>query len=519
MLRDARTAPSTGQHQPETVQLITKDLIRDLVIPVENPASSLIISRQDFQRIQAASRVLPKEEREAQLAALKAQKEAVFEAVRERKRAAKQGAILQQPGVLGELEEAARERVQNLLQRVARMRLEQEQEIKEFSQLIHGTKCHMIRDTQLLEKRLITRELEEEERRLDTMMEVERKKANERQEELERRRKEEMIRGRQEIVKQMEQNAEARAVRAAHQDQEAQEMLEHLEKLRLEDLKDLERRKEQQKKIQAEIKRVNDENQRHREEQREQERREDEQALEFQRQKMEREAKLEAEQERIRLEKEKEMAHLRAVQERARDLQAEKDALRAKRSQEAAEREWRRAEVEAARRKVQAEETLKRSRLEQIAWRKHAMATQAQRDRSDFERVLRAQQEQIAKEKAEEERRAGLQLAHANELRRQMRERQQEVARERAAAFEECRRLEEEARQRSQRIAQLKHQKMLELRASGIPEKYCARVERRVLSPSGAAPGPAQPDTEQRVLSPAGAAQPCEEQSSTSPAI
>lgn len=76
----------------------------------------------------------------------------------------------------------------------------------------------------------------------------------------------------------------------------------------------------------------------------------------------------------------------------------------------------------------------------------------------------RAQQEQLEKEKAEEARKAGLQLAHANDVRRQMQERQQQLAQERVAAFKECQRLEEEARQRSQRIAQLKQQKMQELR-------------------------------------------------------
>lgn len=52
----------------------------------------------------------------------------------------------------------------------------------------------MVRDTQILEKRLVAKELEEEERRLAEMMEVERQKANEMQEELERRRKQELIR-------------------------------------------------------------------------------------------------------------------------------------------------------------------------------------------------------------------------------------------------------------------------------------------------------------------------------------
>uniref|UniRef100_A0A8C3GNM8 Cilia- and flagella-associated protein 45 n=1 Tax=Cairina moschata TaxID=8855 RepID=A0A8C3GNM8_CAIMO len=420
------------------------------------------------------------------------------EAVSERKAAAKQRAALQQQkGKLSDLEEEAKERAQYLLQRANRMRMEQEDEIKEFSELILGAKCHMVRDTQILEKRLVAKELEEEERRLAEMMEVERQKANEMQEELERRRKQELIRGRQELVKQIEKNAEERALRAEQRDQETREMLQHLEQLKLEDLKDLERRQEQQKKIQAEIKRINDENQRYKEEQLRQERLADEKILEYQRQKMEREAEFEAEQEKIRREKEKETARLRAMQERAQDHRAEQDALRAKRSQEAAEREWRRKEKEAARRKAELEEQLKRSRLDQIAAREHRVGVQVQQDRNEFERILRAQQEQMEKEKAEAARKAALQRAHAGDVRRQMQEWRQRRAQERAAAFEEFQRLQEEARRRSQRITELKEKKMQELRAAGIPEKYCAQVERRALNRAGAAPGQAQPRGEQ----------------------
>ncbi|XP_064899096.1 cilia- and flagella-associated protein 45 isoform X3 [Columba livia] len=388
ILRDARTAPKAS-HKPETIRLITKDFVRDVVVPVENPPASLVMGREDFQRIQAAARVLSKQEREARLAALKAEKEAALDALHERMRAEKEKAARQQAGKLSDLEEEAKERMQHLRQRASRMRMEQEDEIKEFSEMVLGAKCHMIRDMQILEKRLITKELEEEEKRLDKMMEVERTKANEMQEELERRRKEEMIRGRQEIVKQMEKNAEERALRAEQQDQEVQEMLKYLERLKMEDLKEMERKREEQNRIQAEIRRVNDENQRRKEEQRERERMEDERVLEYQRQKMEREAELEAEQERIRQEKEKETARLRAMQERAQDHKAEQDALRAKRSQEAAEREWRRKEKEAAQRRAETNRLLKQSRMEQIAQREHSMAVQVQQDRDEFERILR----------------------------------------------------------------------------------------------------------------------------------
>lgn len=61
-------------------------------------------------------------------------------------------------------------------------------------QIILNAKCHAIRDAQILEKQLIQKELDAEEKRLDQMMEVERQKSIQRQEELDRKRREERIR-------------------------------------------------------------------------------------------------------------------------------------------------------------------------------------------------------------------------------------------------------------------------------------------------------------------------------------
>lgn len=227
--------------------------------------------------------------------------------------------VQKQTRKLNELEETAQEQAQHVLERANRMRMEQEDEIKEFNevgttkawvlaspfppphpcvrprlagragdplspQLLLGAKCHMIRDAQILEKQIIAKELDEEDKRLDNMMEVERRKAEEMQEELERRRKQELLRsvegslfpglhtraprrdqaapdvrggispcgngtepegtfcsflprGRQGLARQMEQNAEERALRAELRDQEAQELRQYLERLKLEDLK------------------------------------------------------------------------------------------------------------------------------------------------------------------------------------------------------------------------------------------------------------------------------------------
>lgn len=77
------------------------------------------------------------------------------------------------------------------------------------------------------------------------------------------------------------------------------------------------------------------------------------------------------------------------MQERAKDEQAERDALRAKRAQEQTEREWRRKEKEEARKKQELEDSLKQAREVQLKQKEHFLAVQAQRDRAEFERVLR----------------------------------------------------------------------------------------------------------------------------------
>ncbi|XP_012584327.1 PREDICTED: cilia- and flagella-associated protein 45 isoform X1 [Condylura cristata] len=469
------------EHKPETIQLITRDLVRQLVIPTKDPSGeSLIMSPEEFERIKWASQVLTAEEVEAREQNLKKEKEAIVDAVTTRKKVMKQKEMIWRNNKkLSDLEEEAKERAQSLLQRASKLRMEQEEELKDMSKLILNAKCHAIRDAQILEKQLIQKELDAEEKRLDQMMEVERQKSIQRQEELDKKRREERIRGRRHIVEQMERNQEERSLLAEQREQEKEQMLEYMDRLHEEDLRDLEQRQQQKLKMQAEIKRINDENQRQKAELLAQERLAEQMVMEFTKKKMAREAEFEAEQERIRREKEMEITRLRAMQEKVQDFQAEQDALRAKRNQEVADREWRRKEKENAQKKMETEAKLRESRLEQVAFKEHTLAVQVQRDRDEFERILRAQREQIERERLEEEKRATGRLQHANELRCQVRENQQKQVQDRMATFEEGRRLKEEAQKRRERIDDIKKQKLEELRATGLPEKYCIEVERK----------------------------------------
>uniref|UniRef100_A0A8C5P6T6 Cilia- and flagella-associated protein 45 n=1 Tax=Leptobrachium leishanense TaxID=445787 RepID=A0A8C5P6T6_9ANUR len=462
--RKTVSAPLMG-HKPETIRIITSDLIRDLIIPTEDPSGkSLIIGSNEFYRIKSAAQVRTKEEREMEMQTLKQEKEAAIEAVNERKNFMKQREMLRKKNAkLSDLEEEAQERAQYLLQKANTMRLEQEDEVKKLNEVILNAKCHAIRDAQLLEKTLITKELEEEEERLDQLMEVQRQKAIKMQEEIEEKRKHERIRGKQRIIQQMEENAEFRILDEEQRAVEAQQMLQYLEKLQMEDYKELEKKRQEQLEIQKEIKRINAENEKKKMEKKEQEGLIDLRVLEYTKQKIAREAEYEAEQERLKKEKEMEVARLRALQERARDYKAEQDELRAKRNQEAMERSWRQKEKERALMEAETNSMLQRSRLEQVSQKEHFLAVQAERDRAEFERVLRVQQEQIQKERKELDEKTLELKKHAAELRRQVRENEQKQLMTRIDYFEGAKRLQEEARQRRARLDDLKKKKLEEL--------------------------------------------------------
>ncbi|EPQ02431.1 Coiled-coil domain-containing protein 19, mitochondrial [Myotis brandtii] len=508
LLRDKHAIEKTFsalalEHKPKTIQLITRDLVRELIIPTEDPSGeSLILSPEEFERIKWASQVLTKEELEARVQALKKEKEAALDAVTTRKKVMKQKEMIWMKNKkLYDLEEEAKERAQNLLQRANKLRIEQEEELRDMSKIILNAKCHAIRDAQILEKKLIQKELDAEEKRLDQMMETERQKSLQKQEDLFKKRREERIRGKRHIMQQMQRKQEERSLFAEQQEQEKEEMLEYMEQLQEEDLRDMERRHQEKLKLQAEIKRINDESQRQKAELQAQEKLADQMVMEFTKKKMvkveselvnrsvgcsrasvvavAREAEFEAEQERIRREKEKEIARMRVMQEKAQDYLAEQDTLRAKRNQEVADREWRRKEKENAQKKMETEAKLRKTRLEQVAFKEHTLAVQVQRDRDEFDRILRAQREQIEKERLAEEKRAAERMQHAQELRRQVRENQQKLVQDRIAAFEEGRRLKEEAQRRSERINDVKKKKIEELRATGLPEKYCIEAERK----------------------------------------
>ncbi|XP_064841617.1 cilia- and flagella-associated protein 45-like [Oncorhynchus masou masou] len=255
------SSPSQKTQKPETVCIITRDLIRDLKIPSKDPSGlSVFLHPTEIERITTASRVSTKVELEATLEAQRREREAAMDAAEDRKAHMRQADLsCQKNQDLSELEDEAKERAQYLLERANAMRMEQEDEVNKLNELILGTQCHAVRDAQIPERQQILAELQDKERRLDAMMEVDHRRALEALEQIDELRKHQRIQGNQLIKNQIEERLEDRMLQNEMKEHEGEQMLENLERMQTEELEALVRKEEEeQQRLQQEILRINE---------------------------------------------------------------------------------------------------------------------------------------------------------------------------------------------------------------------------------------------------------------------
>merc|ERR1712157_48954 len=128
-----------------------------------------------FNRIKNAARVKSHTQLEQEAITRQQAKEESLAAAAERKAKMQELDAERQAQVgLNDLEEETKKENEHLLENARKLRMEQEDEIKRLSELILSAKCHAIRDAQMSEKAEIARDLQQEEERLDAMMEVHR---------------------------------------------------------------------------------------------------------------------------------------------------------------------------------------------------------------------------------------------------------------------------------------------------------------------------------------------------------
>jgi len=349
---------------------------------------------------------------------------------------------------------------------------EQRDAVKAMNQKVLYSKCVTVRDAQLLEKKHLMQEEEEWNRRADLVMEMERLKAIEATHERERLRDAERRRGGEVIKQQIHEREGERARKAELKEQEGIMLKRELARLKAEEDRQKERRAADSRALMAEVAISNEEQIKRKELMKIREKEEDDRIADYVRSKDAREAAAAAEKERAAKEKELETARLRAAQEKEADKAALADEIRARRYQEAKERDARARDRTESERKEAILADVKQAREQQKMAKLRLQADLAEREYSEFVRVLEVNKRKEIEEDAVEDAKKTIRYKFKEHVQGQIRAKEEAVRAARDAKFDEGRRLRAELERERVRLLEIKNRKLSELASAGVPAKY-----------------------------------------------
>ncbi|XP_050431106.1 cilia- and flagella-associated protein 45-like [Adelges cooleyi] len=449
--------------------------------PLATPPDLRVIDRVTFGRLKNKSVVVTAEERRMLAERLIAERERLENESAARKKQLLSYDNLRAKGKkLAQLDDEANKKSNYLLARAHQLRQDQEDEIKCCNSLILGTKCHAIRNAQIAEKQLIQREMKEEERRMEKIMEQERilaAKEYEKAAEMDQLKKKLQA---MEIEKQIKENEIAREMENARIAEEARVRTEAAIEAQREEVKDYKSRMERQAALRKEFLQLNAQLRDMKKIEQEMNTIEMLQIQEYTRKKNEREAAFEEETRQQKLLKDKTLAKIQASHQASQDMQAAKDELNALRIRDAVEREWRHKERTAALKRAKDEEELKKARHKQIEDQRKNYAFEIQREKEEFEKVVKLNVEDIEKTKELENKHKQKIEQHRKNLLKQIHDREQEKIQERKKLFEEGIKLKQEELNRQKTLQETMKNKIDNLKAHNVPEKYVQGIERQL---------------------------------------
>lgn len=352
-------------------------------------------------------------------------------------------------------------------------------DVKHMNQMMEYARCVTIRDAQINEKQRMQEEASLEDRRLDTIMELERLKQVQLHESRERSRQELQKQGAQLITRQILDREADRIRRQELRDRDAQVMLQRIKD---EEAKEEEKRLvklEEGRRLLDQVVIANNAQARAKLRRKQEEIEEDQRIAAYLLQKQAREKELEEKQDRLRVEREKEIARLRAQQERAQDRQSAMDELRAKRYQEDLDRQWRVKQLEDAKKQEALKSEIADARSFQRLEKEKRMVEQVALERDEYGRVLQWQQEQRERELQKAEELALRKKAYRSQLLTQMKMSDLDKELARTLLLEDGRQMAIQAEQEKAALEAVKTQKLEALRNMGIPEKYCTELSKK----------------------------------------
>ena len=350
--------------------------------------------------------------------------------------------------------------------------------LKELNILCKHAKIASIRDKQLDERKMMENMYKKKEAKLDFMMELERLKEIKFKEEQEKENKKLNLDSQKIIIDQILDNERERLKRREQIEKDKHQMKMQLEKLEEEEKKRILKEKhireqrvldclkadryailqKQKKKIEEKESELKD--------------------AKYNIEKAKREEEYIKEKKRIALQKEKEIQALREKQEKAQDKQAELDAIRAKRVYEETERK--------AKLKEKEDELLKAKKLREcieenekhIKIKEEMKANEIKKEKEEYERLAKERQREIEEEKERQRQKIKILMENGNVVKNQIIERQEKERKLINEKVEDKKKIIQEHDAYYQSVDMIKKQKIAELRAMNINEKYIVPVEK-----------------------------------------
>merc|ERR1719376_1515221 len=154
---------------------------------------------------------------------------------------------------LSVLEEEVKNKSEYLQRKADEAKLEDDDQVKMINTMISNAKVHAIRDAQVMEKSQVSKEMKEEEMRLDTMMEIDRINAVRAAEDIEELKQKQRFLNAQLLLKQIKGNTEEKILNEERKDQETRIVLQKLQELHELDEKEIAEKKSEEGKFEKRV--------------------------------------------------------------------------------------------------------------------------------------------------------------------------------------------------------------------------------------------------------------------------
>ena len=350
--------------------------------------------------------------------------------------------------------------------------------IKDLNILCKYAKIATIRDKQLDERKMMENLYKDKEKKLDLMMELERLKEIKFVEDREKETKKLNNERQQIIIDQILDNERVRIKKREMIEKEKLQMKLQLEKFEEEEKKRVLHEKQLKEQIIKQCLDVDKYAILLKQKKKIEEKEEELKDAKYNIEKAKKEEEYLKEKKRIALEKEKEIQLMREKQKKAQDKQAELDAIRAQRDYEEAERK--------AILKEKQEEIMKQRKLRECIednemhkkTKEKQMADHLNNEKEEYEKLEKERQRQLEEEKEKQRKKIQLMMENGDFVKNQIQEKAEKDKILMKEKYEEGRKLKQLHDAYYNSIEMIKQQKIAELRALNIKDKYILPVEK-----------------------------------------